>query len=106
MVSSTTVALQDRTSQRDMNGRLFNGKMFVAFELSHLAALSFYDHQNKKVAKEPTVVGFAYSKALPTDYTGCWWYQQPHLHNIQYIRDHFKVAFISYFKENRSLPAE
>ncbi|KAE9417290.1 hypothetical protein Angca_007582, partial [Angiostrongylus cantonensis] len=66
MVSSTTVALQDRTSQRDMNGRLFNGKMFVAFELSHLAALSFYDHQNKKVAKEPTVVG---GTSRPVRYT-------------------------------------
>ncbi|VDM54782.1 unnamed protein product [Angiostrongylus costaricensis] len=106
MISSTPVALRDRTSQRDMNGRLFNGKMFVAFELSHPAALSFYDRQNKKAAKEPTVVGFAYSKTLATDYTGCWWYQQPHLHNIQYIRDHFNVAFTCYFEENKSLPAE
>uniref|UniRef100_A0A158PCU8 PAZ domain-containing protein n=1 Tax=Angiostrongylus cantonensis TaxID=6313 RepID=A0A158PCU8_ANGCA len=79
MVSSTPVALGNRTYQRDMNGRLFSGKMFVAFELSHLAALNFYDRQNKKGKLQK---------------------------NQRYIRDHFNVAFTRYFKEKKSLPAE
>ncbi|KAJ1371276.1 hypothetical protein KIN20_033196 [Parelaphostrongylus tenuis] len=106
VVLPTAVALGNRTSQRDMDGRIFGGKMFVGFELSHPAAQSLYSRQNKQALKEPTVIGFAYSTGLPTDYTGRWWYQKPRLSKIQYIRNYFGTAFTDYFNQNKSLPTE
>ncbi|EYB83180.1 hypothetical protein Y032_0341g3012 [Ancylostoma ceylanicum] len=99
-------ALGSGTTQKDMNGRLFHGKMFVGFELSHAAAQSLYDRQNATAVKEPTVVGFSYSVGEPTDYCGFWWYQQPRLHRVQYITIHFERAFVNYHKKNKRLPTE
>ncbi|PIO55123.1 hypothetical protein TELCIR_23494, partial [Teladorsagia circumcincta] len=56
-VSAARAALGGGTTQQDINGRLFNGKMFVGFELSHAAAQCFYDRQVAEKVKEPTVVG-------------------------------------------------
>ncbi|VDM71745.1 unnamed protein product [Strongylus vulgaris] len=80
--------------------------MFVGFELSHAAAQSLYDRQNATAVKEPTVVGFSYSVGEPSDYSGCWWYQQPRLHIIQYMTKYFSRAFTAYHKNNRRLPSE
>ncbi|KAK6034726.1 piwi domain protein [Cooperia oncophora] len=105
-VSAARAALGGGTTQQDINGRLFSGKMFVGFELSHAAAQSFYDRQVAEKVKEPTVVGFAYSAGQPTDYGGFWWYQEPRLHTILYLRDHFHRAFMDYHRKNKRLPTE
>ncbi|XGW10862.1 hypothetical protein V3C99_012400 [Haemonchus contortus] len=106
IISAARAALGGGTTQQDINGRLFNGKMFVGFELSHAAAQSFYDRQVAEKVKEPTVVGFSYSVGQPTDYSGFWWYQEPRLHNILYLQDHFRRAFHDYHKKNKRLPVE
>ncbi|WKX93913.1 hypothetical protein Q1695_011294 [Nippostrongylus brasiliensis] len=105
-ISAARAALGGGTSQQDINGRLFNGKMFVGFELSHAAAQSFYDRQMAEKVKEPTVVGFSYSCGQPTDYSGFWWYQEPRLHTILYLENHFHRAFEDYHKKNKRLPVE
>ncbi|KJH50689.1 hypothetical protein DICVIV_03129 [Dictyocaulus viviparus] len=106
IVTPSVTTLSNKTTQQDMNGRLFSGKMFVGFGLSHAAAQNLYDRQNEATVKEPTVVGLAYSTGFCTDYAGCWWYQQPRLHNILYIEDHFEKAFTTYYQTKQSLPTE
>ncbi|ETN70470.1 PAZ domain protein [Necator americanus] len=65
-VGAPRQALSSGTTQKDINGKLFQGKMFVGFELSHAGAQSLYDRQNTTAVKEPTVIG---GTSRPTRYT-------------------------------------
>ncbi|VDO19598.1 unnamed protein product [Heligmosomoides polygyrus] len=56
-ISAARAALGGGTTQQDINGRLFSGKMFVGFELSHAGVQNLYDRQVAERVKEPTVVG-------------------------------------------------
>lgn len=105
-ISAARAALGGGTTQQDINGRLFSGKMFVGFELSHAGVQNLYDRQVAERVKEPTVVGFSYSLGLPTDYSGFWWYQPPRIHTVTYITEHFCRAFMEYYNKSKRLPTE
>ncbi|KAJ1374779.1 hypothetical protein KIN20_037544 [Parelaphostrongylus tenuis] len=62
--------------------------MFVEFDQFDPAPQSLYKRQNKGALKEPAVIGFAYSRGLPNDYTG----------------NYFATAFTSCLNQIESLP--